>query len=134
DAFAKMENGPRKAADAVALFGESGLSMIPFLNKGRQGILEFEEAVDTFGPKITKQGIANTEAWKVSVEKLSLSWQNLAVTISDNVLPALTKSTEAMAGLVRGASVLTGASLTGIGALLSGKNLTGALAGYLAER
>jgi hypothetical protein len=134
DAFKAMEDGPRKAADSVALFGKSGLNMIPFLNKGRQGILEFEEAVDTFGPKITKQGIANTEAWKVSVEKLSLSWQNLAVTISDNVLPALTKSTEAMAGLVRGASVLTGASLTGIGALLSGKNLTGALAGYLAER
>jgi hypothetical protein len=134
DAFKAMDDGPRKAADAVALFGKSGLNMIPFLNKGREGVLEFQDAVDTFGPKINKQGIQNTEAWKVSVEKLSLSWQNLAVTISDNVLPTLTKATEGMAGLLRGASVLTGASLTAIGALFSGKNVTGALAGYLAER
>src|SRR4029077_9995603 len=88
DAFKGMEDGPRKAADAVALFGKSGLNMIPFLNKGRDGVLEFEDAVDTFGPKITNEGIKNTEQWKVSVEKLSLAWQNLAVTVSDQVLPA----------------------------------------------
>src|SRR5260221_270975 len=134
DAFKGMEDGPKKAADAVALFGKSGLNMIPFLNKGRNGILEFEDAVDTFGPKITKQGIENTEAWKVSVEKLSLSWQNMAVTISDQVLPALTKTTTAIAGLVRGASVITGASLTAIGALLHGENVGGAIAMYLGER
>src|SRR5260221_3070851 len=134
DAFKGMEDGPKKAADAVALFGKSGLNMIPFLNKGRDGVLEFQDAVDTFGPKITKQGIENTENWKVSVEKLSLSWQNMAVTISDQVLPALTKTTTAIAGLVRGASVITGASLTAIGALLHGENVGGAVAMYLGER
>lgn len=134
DAFKGMEDGPRKAADAVALFGKSGLNMIPFLNKGRDGVLQFEDAVDTFGPKISKQGIENTENWKIAVEKLSLSWQGMAVTISDQVLPALTKTTTGIAGLVRGASVLTGASLTAIGALAKGQNLSGALAGYFAER
>jgi hypothetical protein len=134
DSFKGMEDGPKKAADAVALFGKSGLNMIPFLNKGRDGVLEFEDAVSTFGPKITKEGIANTEAWKVSVTELSLSWQNLAVTISDQVLPALTKTTTGIAGLVRGASVITGASLTAIGALLHGQNVGGAVAMYLGER
>lgn len=134
DAFKGMEDGPQKAADAVALFGKQGLNLIPFLNKGRDGILEFQDAVSTFGPVITNEGIKNTEDWKVSVEKLSLAWQNLEVTISDHVLPALTKATTGIAGLVRGASVLTGAAMESAKAFLSGENVSGALAGYLALR
>jgi hypothetical protein len=134
DAFKQMEDGPVKAADAVALFGKSGLAMIPFLNKGREGILEFQDAVDTFGPKITNEGIKNTEEWKVSVEKLSLAWKELAVTISDEVLPAMTKGAEGVAGLLRGVSVLSGAALEAGKAALSGDSVSGAVAGYLALR
>jgi hypothetical protein len=134
DAFKNMEDGPVKAADAVALFGKSGLSMIPFLNKGREGILEFQDAVDTFGPKITNEGIKNTEEWKVSVEKLSLSWKAFAVTISDEVLPALTKGAEATAGLLRGVSVLSGAALEAGKAALSGDSIQGQVTAYLALR
>src|ERR1700733_3428414 len=134
DAFKAMEDGPAKAADAVALFGKSGLTMIPFLNKGREGILEFQDAVDTFGPKITNQGIKNTEEWKVSVEKLSLAWKDLAVTISDEVLPAMTKGAEGVAGLLRGVSVLSGAALEAGKAALSGDSVSGAIAGYFASR
>jgi hypothetical protein len=134
DAFKNMEDGPVKAADAVALFGKSGLAMIPFLNKGREGILEFQDAVDTFGPKITNEGIKNTDEWKVSVEKLSLAWKDLAVTISDEVLPAMTKGAEGVAGLLRGVSVLSGSALEAGKAALSGDSVSGAVAGYLALR
>src|SRR5271154_390879 len=48
DAFQKMPDGAQKASDAAALFGKSGLNLIPILNKGRDGILEWQEAVDKF--------------------------------------------------------------------------------------
>ena len=89
DAFKAMEDGPTKAADAVALFGKAGLNMIPFLNKGREGVEEFEDAVNVFGPKITKQGIEATENWKTSVEKLSLAWDGLKVNLTEEILPRL---------------------------------------------
>lgn len=97
DAFAKMEDGPRKAADAVALFGRSGLNMIPFLNKGRDGIEEFNNMVDQYGPKIGKDAVAATEAWEKSTTKLSLAWDSLKL----KALGALTPITSALAEVVR---------------------------------
>jgi hypothetical protein len=134
DAFKNMEDGPTKAADAVALFGKAGLNMIPFLNKGRDGVLEFTEAVNVFGPKVTAEGIEATDNWKVSIEKLDLAWKDLAVRISEDVLPALSKAVTGMAGLVRGASVIGGATSAGIGALLGGRNPESAIGAYLGQR
>jgi hypothetical protein len=134
DAFKGMEDGPTKAADAVALFGKAGLNMIPFLNKGREGVEEFEEAVNVFGPKITAQGIEATEKWKTSVEKLSLAWDGLKVNLSEKILPALASVATEVAGLVRGFDVLGGAIATTVGAAGRGDSVTGALAGYFAGR
>jgi hypothetical protein len=132
DAFKNMEDGPLKAADAVALFGKAGLNMIPFLDKGRDGVLEFEDAVNTFGPKITSQGVAATEAWKTSVEKLSLAWDAFTVNIGEKVLPIMSSVVTEMAGLTRGAGVLGGALSSAIGAALSGHSVIGAVSASLA--
>jgi hypothetical protein len=91
DAFKAMEDGPEKAALAVQLFGKSGLNMIPFLNKGAEGIKEFNDLVDKFGPKIGKDAVDANEKYKKSVVQLDLEWQNFKVTIEQAVLPALTK-------------------------------------------
>src|SRR5467141_656260 len=45
DAFQKMTDPVQRANAAVALFGRSGLNMIPVLMKGRDGIKEWEDAV-----------------------------------------------------------------------------------------
>jgi integrase len=91
DAFKAMEDGPEKAALAVQLFGKSGLNMIPFLDKGAEGIKEFNDLVDKFGPKIGKDAVDANEKYKKSVVQLDLEWQNFKVTIEQAVLPALTK-------------------------------------------
>jgi hypothetical protein len=94
EAFAAMEDGPRKASDAVALFGKSGLNLIPLLNKGRDGILEWEAAVDKFGPKIGKEAVHANEEYRKSVENMSLQWDKFKVDAETNVLPILTKLTK----------------------------------------
>lgn len=91
EAFKGMEDGPAKAADAVALFGRSGLNMIPFLNKGKEGLEEFNKMVDAYGPKIGKDAKEANEAYLISQAKMSLAWDSMKVSVETAVLPALTK-------------------------------------------
>src|SRR6266436_643198 len=93
DAFSKMQDPVRRANDAVALFGKSGLNMIPILLKGREGILEWEKAVDTLGPKIGKEQVADLEANKKAVGEMSLAWDKFKVQVETSTLPALSKMT-----------------------------------------
>ena len=93
DAFSKMQDPVRRANDAVALFGRSGLNMIPVLMKGRDGILEWEKAVDTLGPKIGKEAVDANEKYRKSVEEMSLSWDKFKVQVEESTIPALSKLT-----------------------------------------
>jgi hypothetical protein len=91
EAFKAMEDGPEKAALAVQLFGKAGLNMIPFLNKGAEGMKEFNDLVDKFGPAIGKEAVEANEKYKLSTVQLDLQWQHFKVTIEQGVLPVLTK-------------------------------------------
>lgn len=82
EAFKQMEDGPLKAADAVALFGRSGLNMIPALNKGKEGFAEFSKIVDDYGPVIGKDAVEANEKYEKSVTKLSLAWDSLKTSAS----------------------------------------------------
>lgn len=59
DRFAKMEDGPRKSAAAIALFGEQGRQLLPFLNQGSAGIEDLRsKAVElglSLGDDVTQQ-------------------------------------------------------------------------------
>jgi hypothetical protein len=97
DAFAQMEDGPQKAAYAVQLFGRAGLNLIPLLDKGRQGLQEFENLVDEYGPKIGIQAKEANEAFLVSQTKLGLAFDNLKVRAEEAFLPTVTKIVTALA-------------------------------------
>ncbi|HLZ07510.1 MAG TPA: hypothetical protein VKT80_02910, partial [Chloroflexota bacterium] len=75
DAFSRMQDGATKGAEAVALFGRSGLTLIPFLNKGRAGIEEMEAAVEKYGHTISGEDIVATEEWKKATTDLSIAWK-----------------------------------------------------------
>lgn len=47
--FASWEDGPRKIAIALAIFGRSGQDMIPILNQGKQGIQELQGEINKLG-------------------------------------------------------------------------------------
>ncbi|HZV89567.1 MAG TPA: hypothetical protein VFF95_18610 [Candidatus Binatus sp.] len=102
DAFEKMEDGPRKASDAVALFGKSGMQLIPLLNKGREGIGEWEAALDKLGPVIGKEAVKANQDYKKSIEELSLSWDKVKVDVEQSVIPSLSKATSWIANNFQG--------------------------------
>jgi len=99
DAFSKMQDPVRRANDAVALFGRSGLNMIPLLMKGRDGILEWEKTVDRLCMTSGKDAVAANEAYRRSVEEMSLSWDRFKVKAEEALTPALAKATSWFAKL-----------------------------------
>jgi hypothetical protein len=99
DAFAKMPDGANKAADAVLLFGRSGLTMIPLLNKGRAGIQEFNDIVDIYGPKIGRDAVKANEDFLVSQLKLNLAFDSFKVSVAQALLPAISEALTGMANL-----------------------------------
>ncbi|MBB2698965.1 UNVERIFIED_ORG: hypothetical protein GGI66_003642 [Rhizobium esperanzae] len=48
-AFSKMPDGAKKSAAAIGLLGKSGASLIPFLNEGKDGIIELGKTAEHLG-------------------------------------------------------------------------------------
>src|SRR5205807_8796348 len=89
----RMQDPVQRANDAVALFGRSGLNMMPLLVKGRDGIREWEAAVDRLAPVIGKEAVEANEKYRNSVEERSLSWDKVKVQAEQSTIPTLSKLT-----------------------------------------
>jgi hypothetical protein len=81
DVFAKLEDGPEKAALAVQLFGKAGAAMIPYLNQGADGLRRFSG--------LTDETVKAAAAIQAQVDELSRSWQTLKYSIAEVALPAI---------------------------------------------
>lgn len=106
DKFANMENGPKKAALAVSLFGKAGIDMIPFLNQG-------SEALSKFGVKFSTDFTKNADEFNdaLAISKNLLTEQ--AIAISEKYIPVLTDLAKAWNDVQisnRGATDLDGSS------------------------
>jgi hypothetical protein len=82
DKFASWEDGPRKIAIAMQLFGRSGETLIPLLNKGKTGFNEFAEEARKLGiilgPELIRKGSEAGDIFKkmeaqITATKLSLA-------------------------------------------------------------
>src|ERR1700722_10954039 len=91
DAFQKLPDGPEKAAVAVALFGRSGLQLIPILNQGADGVEKFRGVVEKLGPSIGQNAVKVIDDWKASTVNLRQEFQTLEVELATVFLPLLSK-------------------------------------------
>jgi hypothetical protein len=108
DGIQKVKDPMLRAADATALFGARiGLSLLPLLEKGREGIEEWKDIVDVFGQRVDTQAKMKTDEWKESTVKLSTAWDGLKVAAT-GFLPVVTAVTNEMAVWVRAASHFEG--------------------------
>lgn len=114
DAFSKIQDPTVRASDAVLLFGRTGLNMLPFLEKGRAGIKEYDEVVKKFGGNVNSEAVAATERWKKSTVELSTAWEGLKISAIGTMDGIGSKVTELLAK-----------SAAGWGYFLGGKSGTG---------
>jgi hypothetical protein len=89
DRFASWEDGPRKIAIAMQLFGRSGEALIPFLNKGRSGFEDLSREAERLGiilsPDLIRKGGEAEDIFKkleVQTKALKLSFAGYALELA----------------------------------------------------
>jgi hypothetical protein len=96
DQFQKMPDGAEKNAKALALFGRSGLAMIPFLNKGKAGLADLEKEADKFGLVLGKDNLDAIKKNIAAQREFHAALDGLRVQVGQYVLPALAAATEGL--------------------------------------
>jgi hypothetical protein len=107
--FQAMPDGPEKSALAVKLFGKAGTDMIPFLNRGAEGIQELTAQFRELGGEISGETATRAAEFNDDLNLLRAALQGVANRIAASVLPALG---DLARGLVESAK--TGGSLRAI--------------------
>lgn len=90
DKFKSMPDGAEKTALAMELFGKSGVSMLPFLNKGSAAIGELEAKSKSMGLVITDTSVKIMGAGKSSARDFAMSIQGMKVQLGQNLAPLMT--------------------------------------------
>lgn len=98
DRFAGMRDGVEKTRLAIMLFGEKGMDLLPFLNKGSAGIAELTQKAERLGIVYDNE----TNAAAVRLQRSFSDLKNNATGFSDAVfkqlIPSLQMYVSAMSG------------------------------------
>jgi hypothetical protein len=89
NAFQKLPDGAGKANMAVTLFGKAGLSMVPMLNEGADGLKEMAAKADSLGQVLSTNFAAGAHAFAVTMDDIKKGTQGWANGLTAQVLPAL---------------------------------------------
>jgi hypothetical protein len=96
EAFARMPDGAAKSALALDLFGKSGLDMLPFLNKGRDGIHRMTEEAAKLGLVISKETADAAGDFNDNLVRIQQAGQGLFVQLAAELAPVLRDISEAI--------------------------------------
>lgn len=89
DAFAKMEDGAKKTALAVGIFGKSGAELIPMLNDGAEGMRKMDEMARKLGLTITQEAATAAAEFNDNMDLLGKGSTGVAQRIAGELLPTL---------------------------------------------
>lgn len=120
DAFAKMENGPRKAELATKLFGRAGAELIPFLNSGRAGISALTAEAERLGVVIDTKTAAAAEEFNDNVARMQKATQGLTIQLAKEFLPVLSELAERTVKNAKDFGLLEGAFIAFYETILGG--------------
>ncbi|GHH09377.1 hypothetical protein GCM10008023_05990 [Sphingomonas glacialis] len=104
DKFKGMDDGPKKAALAMDLFGRAGAQMIPILNQGGEAMREAKEKAEEYGAAYTElsdgaqeKGVALAE----SINESGVAWKGVTNVLGDAFGPALKDITDGINSLIK---------------------------------
>ena len=89
DRFAKMENGAQKSALAMDIFGKSGVSLIPMLNGGSEGMRDMAEMAQKLGLVISQETATAAGDFNDTLSLIGQGSQGVAQGIAAELLPTL---------------------------------------------
>jgi hypothetical protein len=89
--FQKMPDGAEKIALARKAFGRGGQELIPFLNKGTEGIHQLMEEADELGVILTEKDVKAAKAFKKELHAFEAASTATGYAIGRVLLPFATK-------------------------------------------
>lgn len=90
DRFAAMEDGPRKTALAIEVFGNrAGPGLVPFLNEGRAGIEKLRGEFVKLHGEMDDKDYEAASTFKDNMQKLGVAADGLAARVANQLLPKL---------------------------------------------
>ena len=90
DGLAKVEDPAKRAAYSVALFGRQGRTLLPFLEKGREGAEEYFKTFREVGGGYTEEAIKAGKDFDEQQARTDLALTGLKNTIAKALLPVVT--------------------------------------------
>lgn len=137
DKFKNMKNGTEETALAMELFGRSGKDLLPFLNKGADGIKDLYERADKLGLTLDSKTIGSVSRFIQSQKDVEDSSNAMKIAVGTLTAPVLTqfnnKVAEMVTSLANGNGALSQA--TGYALAFGGPVLTavGSLTAFIAS-
>lgn len=120
----ELPNGTEKSAVMLQLFGRNGMALLPFLNKGAEGIKELSDQAEKMGVVLSQDNLGAISANIKSQRELSATFEGLRTKIGLAMMPVLTAFTNLVKSIpapvldiIGPLTVFGGIALTGAGAL-----------------
>jgi outer membrane murein-binding lipoprotein Lpp len=101
DRFAAMPNGADKSAAALELFGRQGLSLLPILNKGSEGIKKLQEDADRLGLTLSTSNVEAVKKYTQSQKDLKDSSTALKIAVGTLTAPVLAEFNNRINGVAQ---------------------------------
>lgn len=118
DTFAKLPDGPTKAALAVELFGKAGMDMIPMLNEGSKGLANAADEARKFGLVVSGDTAAAAQQLADNLKLVKMSTESMVNVLMQQGGDAMVRITKAMKEAAAEGGVLQ-AVLVGIGGVMA---------------
>lgn len=100
DRFKTMDDGPKKAALAMVLFGKSGRELIPVLNLGAEGIAKLKEKMDEYGAT-NAEAVAKGKELAESTNEQRIAFMGVSNVMTSAFAPMLKDLTDGMNSLIK---------------------------------
>jgi hypothetical protein len=94
--FKEMPDGVVKSGLAMQIFGKAGAEMIPFLNKGRDGISELTAEAKAFSVEVSGEAARNAEEFNETLKRLEATAQGAKREFVDGLEPGLSAVANAL--------------------------------------
>jgi hypothetical protein len=91
DKFKEMPNGTEKTALALTLFGKSGMTLLPFLNKGAKGIEELTKQSDKLGNTMSGKDLDAIKAATKAKREWQATITGVQIQLGRYLFPAVAK-------------------------------------------
>lgn len=103
DGFASYEDGAKKSALAIEIFGKSGAELIPLLNQGSQGLKEMGNELALLGGVVTTEAAKNAGLFNDNLDRLAVVGGSAGKAIANQIIPYINQlATEFMVARANG--------------------------------